>query len=179
MTFHVEIAGRTRTVLIEPMGAGMAGGRFRVTVTLADTGSSSAPEIRELDVRQTDLGLSMVYIDDGRSVDAALSEQPGGCLVQLPHADLVATLQGRSTGLGGSRPRAADGEVRLTAQMPGRVLRVLVRPGDDVAAGQGLVVIEAMKMENEIPAPRAGRVREVAVAEGTPVSAGQPLLVLD
>jgi biotin carboxyl carrier protein len=63
--------------------------------------------------------------------------------------------------------------------MPGRVLRVLVRPGDEVAARQGLVVVEAMKMENELGAPRAGRVREVVVDEGVSVEAGRLLVVIE
>ena len=62
--------------------------------------------------------------------------------------------------------------------MPGRVVRVLVAAGADVAAGQGLVVVEAMKMENELRAPRAGRVAEVAVREGEAVDAGALLAVI-
>jgi biotin carboxyl carrier protein len=63
--------------------------------------------------------------------------------------------------------------------MPGRVLRVLVRPGDAVEARQGLVVIEAMKMENELTTTRAGRVREVTVAAGAAVEAGRLLVVIE
>jgi biotin carboxyl carrier protein len=62
--------------------------------------------------------------------------------------------------------------------MPGRVVRVLVGEGDEVAPGQGLVVIEAMKMENELKSPRPGRVREVAVGEGQAVEAGALLVVV-
>jgi biotin carboxyl carrier protein len=62
--------------------------------------------------------------------------------------------------------------------MPGRVVRVLETPGTDVQAGQGLVVIEAMKMENEIRAPRAGRLQEVTVREGQAVEAGTLLAVV-
>jgi biotin carboxyl carrier protein len=62
--------------------------------------------------------------------------------------------------------------------MPGRVVKVLVAVGDAVAARQGLVVVEAMKMENELRAPRAGRVSEVRVREGAPVEANTVLIVL-
>jgi biotin carboxyl carrier protein len=62
--------------------------------------------------------------------------------------------------------------------MPGRVVRVLEAPGAEVAAGQGLVVIEAMKMENELKSPRAGRVLEVAVREGQAVEAGALLALV-
>ena len=73
----------------------------------------------------------------------------------------------------------AGGSATLTAPMPGRVLRLLVKPGDEVALRQGLVVIEAMKMENELGAPKAGRVTEVAVTEGTSVEAGRLLVVIE
>ena len=63
--------------------------------------------------------------------------------------------------------------------MPGRVLRVLVSVGDEVAAGQALVVIEAMKMENELKVLRAGRVREVLVVEASSVEAGRLLVVVE
>ena len=62
--------------------------------------------------------------------------------------------------------------------MPGKVVRVLVKPGDEVVARQGVVVVEAMKMENELRAGRAGIVREVLVAEGASVDAGTPLVVI-
>jgi biotin carboxyl carrier protein len=63
--------------------------------------------------------------------------------------------------------------------MPGRVVRVLVQPGDEVTARQGLVVIEAMKMENELTAVRSGRIREVTVAPGAAVEAGRLLVVIE
>ena len=63
--------------------------------------------------------------------------------------------------------------------MPGRVLRVLVSVGDEVAARQGVVVVEAMKMENELRSPKAGRVKEVNVTAGTLVEAGRVLLIVE
>jgi biotin carboxyl carrier protein len=63
--------------------------------------------------------------------------------------------------------------------MPGKVVRVLVKPGDAVTARQGLVVVEAMKMENELRAARDGRVRDVAVKEGQSVDAGTVLLTVE
>ena len=62
--------------------------------------------------------------------------------------------------------------------MPGRIVKVLRERGAEVAAGEGLVVIEAMKMENELRSPRPGRVQEVAVREGQAVEAGALLLVV-
>jgi len=62
--------------------------------------------------------------------------------------------------------------------MPGKVVRVLVGAGETVAARQGLVVVEAMKMENELRAPRAGTVRDVRAVEGASVEAGALLLTI-
>ena len=80
-----------------------------------------------------------------------------------------------------SRARAADdhGPRKLTAPMPGKVVRVLVAPGDSVAAGQGLLVVEAMKMQNEMKASRAGRVLTVTVKEGATVAPGEILATLE
>lgn len=71
------------------------------------------------------------------------------------------------------------GRVNVTAPMPGRVIRVLVQAGEEVAAGQGLVVVEAMKMQNEMKTPRAGAVIEVKAAAGDTVSAGQALVIIE
>jgi biotin carboxyl carrier protein len=79
------------------------------------------------------------------------------------------------------RARAAVGSGRqsVSAPMPGKVVRLLVREGDAVEPGQGLVVVEAMKMQNEMKASRAGRVAEVRVRDGETVGAGDTLVVLE
>lgn len=67
----------------------------------------------------------------------------------------------------------------VKAPMPGKVIRVLVREGDDIKAGQGVAVVEAMKMQNELKALRSGRVVRVAVQDGDTVVAGDTLVTLD
>jgi len=74
---------------------------------------------------------------------------------------------------------AGAGPQRLVAPMPGKVVRVLVSPGDTVTARQGLVVVEAMKMENELRAARDGTVTSVSVVEGQSVEAGTVLVLVD
>lgn len=69
-------------------------------------------------------------------------------------------------------------EVTIRCPMPGMVVAVLVEPGQEVRAGEGLVIVEAMKMENEIRAPRTGVVEEVHVAAGERVSQDEPLVRL-
>lgn len=84
------------------------------------------------------------------------------------------SLQGRR-GVGGG----ADGPRAVKAPMPGRVVRVLVEVGQDVVEQQGVVVIEAMKMQNELKAPKSGRVGRVAVGVGDTVGAGDVLVVVE
>jgi pyruvate carboxylase subunit B len=74
---------------------------------------------------------------------------------------------------------AAAGPAPLVAPMPGLIVRVTVQPGDEVAAGQGLVVMEAMKMENELRAQSAGRVKAVHAAPGAAVEKGALLVELE
>ena len=62
--------------------------------------------------------------------------------------------------------------------MPGKVVRALVRAGESVSAGQPVIVVEAMKMENELKSPRDGIVQEVRAGEGQAIEAGQTLVVL-
>ena len=71
------------------------------------------------------------------------------------------------------------GPKKLSAPMPGKIVRVLVRPGDEVEAGAGVVVVEAMKMQNEIKSPKAGRVVEVKTKADATVAAGEVLLVIE
>jgi biotin carboxyl carrier protein len=72
----------------------------------------------------------------------------------------------------------AEGRQQVTAPMPGKVIRVLVKPGDTVKAGQGIVVVEAMKMQNEVKSPKAGTIEKLLIVEGQPVNAGDALAVV-
>jgi biotin carboxyl carrier protein len=73
----------------------------------------------------------------------------------------------------------AEGRQQILAPMPGKVVRLLVKPGDHVEAGQGLLVVEAMKMQNEIRSPKSGTVERVFAKEGQPVNAGEVLAWVD
>ena len=131
---------------------------------------------------------------------ASVSEvEPGVYSVLLDGASyeirLVETSQGQSAEAGGRRfqvevsdPRDASRSLRaavgsgrqnIAAPMPGKVVRVLVNVGDAVDSGQGLVVVEAMKMQNEMKASRPGRVIEIRANAGQTVGAGDTLLILE
>jgi biotin carboxyl carrier protein len=85
-------------------------------------------------------------------------------------------------------PRSLRGRVRtvedhgprkLTAPMPGKIVRVLVNQGDQVDAGAGVLVVEAMKMQNEIKSPKKGTIQKILVGEGAAVNAGDVLAIVE
>ena len=73
----------------------------------------------------------------------------------------------------------AAGPRKLVSPMPGKVVRVLVQAGGEVEAGQGIIVVEAMKMQNEIKSPKKGVVKQVLAAEGAAVNAGEALAIVE
>jgi len=79
------------------------------------------------------------------------------------------------------RARAADdrGPRKITAAMPGKIVRVLVSEGEEVEAGAGIAVVEAMKMQNEIKSPKKGTVQKIPVKEGAAVNAGDVLAIVE
>jgi biotin carboxyl carrier protein len=84
------------------------------------------------------------------------------------------SLRGRQSAAG-----EAGGTKKVLAPMPGKVVRILVKDHDAVEAGQGVVVVEAMKMQNELKSPKQGKVQKVLVTEGASVNAGDVLLVIE
>jgi biotin carboxyl carrier protein len=107
--------------------------------------------------------------------------------IRRPGADVVVVVaevaEARSARIAAleqqARAAAPAGPTVVRSPMPGRLVKILVRAGERVAAGQPVVVVEAMKMENELRAPRAGTVREIRAAEGATVEAGQDLVVVE
>jgi biotin carboxyl carrier protein len=176
MTFEIEINGRMRSVSVERLGDGAGGAhQFRVSVD---------GRVHLVDARRVGAsGLSLILPDLARAshdVGLARTARTGEWVVHLAGGSLRATLNGRRAARGGAGAGdRLEGEQRVVAPMPGRVVRVLVKPGDEIALRQGLVVVEAMKMENELASPKAGRVKDVQVAEGMSVEAGRVLVVIE
>lgn len=176
MIFEVAIGDRVRTVSVVRKGA-------LLHVDL--DGRAHVVDSR----RVNDAVISMlVQLGDAgapsRSVDAAFATRPAAGDFDVHLDGRTVTLQIRPAGAFGRQKKAgagaaASGPQRVVAPMPGKVVRVLVKPGDEVKARQGLVVVEAMKMENELRAARDGRVRDVAVTEGQSVDAGAVLLTVE
>lgn len=74
---------------------------------------------------------------------------------------------------------SGSGQATVTAAMPGRVVKTLVEEGAEVSEGQGVIVLEAMKMENEVPAPRAGKIVSILVKPGQTLEAGDKIAVVE
>jgi biotin carboxyl carrier protein len=118
-----------------------------------------------------------------RSYELAIEERSPGELVVYIEGRAVALSvpQLQRWGRGPQRRRAASGggAARVIAPMPGRIVKLLVRAGQAVDDRQPLVVVEAMKMENELRSPRAGVVTTIAVTEGMAVESGAVLIVVE
>ncbi len=145
--------------------------------------SSVAGDTVSLDGRELPLDLVetadhfLSLLLEGRSYELSLEPDEEGALVHFPGGLVQRVVLASGSAATAAAAPQRDGPARLTAPMPGRVVRVLVAPGAAVEAGQALLVVEAMKMENELRSPRSGEVQEVAVREGQAVEAGA-LLVL-
>lgn len=182
MTIEIEIGGRRRHVAARRAGIGwrvtvdgrevyaelaQAGDRWSLLVAEepAEAGhAGSGPAFRsyEIALERGAAGERIVYVN-GQRVPVAMADDPR-------------LMFGRRDG-GHAGRGAASG--RILAPMPGRIVKVLVARGETVTAGQGLLVVEAMKMENEVRAPVAGVLTDVRVAEGMAVEANTVLAVVE
>jgi acetyl/propionyl-CoA carboxylase alpha subunit len=177
MKFQLEIADRLRSVEVRQHAQGyqvIVDGRPLV-VDAAPIGSDA---------------WSLIVRDDQsaarRTVEAVVVQNGGGAVdvhidgYRIPVV-LTNGMRGRARSPAASMAahKSSTGPQRITAPMPGKVVRVLVSPGDAVKARQGLVVVEAMKMENELRASRDAHVRDVFVSEGQSVEAGTVLVALE
>jgi biotin carboxyl carrier protein len=181
VTYEVDINNRTRRVDVERAAAGfivtLDGQRHVADVTLINGIWSVI-----LDATPSDTGLR-------RSYEVAVAEQPPGSGRLTVHVDgrlvSAAVAPARRTWTRRRHDTASASAVTgvgpqpVIAPMPGKVVKVLVGRGDVVAARQGVVVVEAMKMENELGAPMAGTVVQINVSEGSSVEAGAVLALIE
>jgi len=170
MTCDLETAGGRRTIEFPRRGSAWEmtlDGRI-LSVDVTATGGrwsfligpdASSRRSYEVAVERRSNGERIVYVN-GLAVPVSIVD---------PRERLV---QRRGNVSDGTGPRS------IVSPMPGRIVKVLVREGDVVAAQQGLVVVEAMKMENELTVTRAGTVSKIEVTEGTSVEAGRLLIVV-
>lgn len=165
MKFEVRIGGKKRAVELQPEGA-----RWRVTL------HGRAAEVDAIAIGPDTFSILL----DGQAHEIRISGASDGMLtLHAGEHEFAAEV---------SDPRAwrrrrhgaleAEGRQQITAPMPGKVVRMLVQTGDKVEAGQGLLVVEAMKMQNEVRSPKRGTVERLLAKEGQPVNAGEVLIVI-
>ena len=165
MKYEVRISGRTRIVEILRDANG-----WRATL------DGQATEADAVEVAPNTFSILL----SGQSHEVCVTPYPEGRLIAQTgrfefEAEVVDPRLWGGRRHGGSE---AEGRQQVVAPMPGKVVRVLVKAGDSVEAGQGLLVVEAMKMQNEIRSPKSGTVEHVPVAEGQAVNAGEVLCVV-
>jgi biotin carboxyl carrier protein len=167
MNFDVSVNGKPWKVAIEEAAPA---GRYTVTVK---------GKRREMDAAWIDADtLSLIDTQSGIAREIALTPRGSEVDVAVGGAvyRVVAVNRGQTPVAAQAAPAQGDG--RVTAPMPGRVVRVLVAVGDKVTARQPVVVMEAMKMENELRAGRDGAVTQVLVQEGLAVDTGAVLVIV-
>lgn len=171
MKYEITIRDTVRVVTIEPEGA-----RYRVSWSEPGADGVGVEETHLVDLLRPSAEAFQMLIDDA-SWEAGCVASPDGYLV-----DVV----GVTTAVGVVDPRrkalrlgAAHAGGLVSTQMPGRVVRILVAVGDAVRKGQPLVVVEAMKMENELKSPVDGVVGEIYVSEASAVESGARLIRVD
>jgi biotin carboxyl carrier protein len=164
MKLEIDLNGATHVVEIVPND-----GRLQCTID----GSSV-----EADARRIGPGLYSILIA-GRSFEVSVANSGDSVSISVNGKESIASIRDprkwRRNHLASS---LSEQHQDIVAPMPGRVVRMLVVPGDTVKPGQGIAVVEAMKMQNEVRSPRAGIVERVLVKEGQPVNAGETVAVI-
>lgn len=166
MQYEVDVNGRRRQVHIH-----RADGRFVLTLDGREWTVDAVP----IDPHT----MSLLVGDTSHEVTMSIDPVTGQLAVTVGGVPLTAALNGRRRwGRKDDVAASGSGPQRLVAPMPGKIVRVLVSPGETVLSHQALIVIEAMKMENELRATCDGVVAEVHAREGQSVNAGTLLVVV-
>jgi biotin carboxyl carrier protein len=158
----------------------LAGNDHRIEITQSEKSQLIAidGDPLEADARQIATGIFSILIA-GNSYEARVESVAEDLRITIGEKEFLArAVDPRKWKKGGSAAHARDGHQDVSAPMPGRVVRVLVKSGDAIEAGQGIAVVEAMKMQNEVRSPKSGTIERVLVKEGQTVNAGDTLAVV-
>jgi biotin carboxyl carrier protein len=136
-----------------------------------------APE-HEANVESPEPNVYSVLMD-GLSYEARVEETPAGLVVVIDGYRFEVDIRDPRRLSHKQGGRGTEGIQTIAAPMPGKIVRVLVAIGDAVEAGQGIVVVEAMKMQNEMKCPRRGKVLSLSAKEGATVTAGDILATIE
>ncbi len=164
MKYEVEIQGRQFSIELEQRD-----GRIQARI---------GPRCYDIEVISPEQGVYTFLAGDRVYEARVWAPEPNSLNVKIGGHSFSARIIDRRHRRPTSEHRT-EGRQNLIAPMPGKVVRVLLCSGDEVALGQGVVVVEAMKMQNEIKSPKSGRVIEVRVIEGATVNANQVLAVVE
>ena len=166
MKYEIRISGKSRTVELHRDGA-----RWQIQLDGAAT-DADAIEIAP--------GVFSI-LHNGESHEIRVAPNPDGSLTiqDGPHEFKAEVADPRAWRGRKHGTVEAEGRQQIVAPMPGKVIRLLVKPGDKVEAGQGLLVVEAMKMQNEVKSPKTGTVEKLLAREGQPVNANDILAWID
>ena len=167
MTFVATLGERNYTVEIEEIGKSV----YRVSV-----------DGNEFTVDGKKTGLTnFSLIVDNRSFEIEVDNKADEYRVLVDGRNYRVNLmdERRVRTSGGIAGGAVHGRQMVSVPMPGKVIAILVAEGDTVEKGQGLVIVEAMKMENEVRSPIAGEVKEIKVKQGDTVEGGAALLIVE
>ncbi len=131
-----------------------------------------------VDVCVLESGLYSLIID-GASYEVAVRDEKRNSVVEVGAHLIPVKLEDPFTSKSTKGKDAIEGAVTLASPMPGRVVSIKVEVGSDVKEGAGVIVVEAMKMENELHAPKTGKIKSVHVKVGDAVESGQDLVVIE
>ncbi|HZT39096.1 MAG TPA: biotin/lipoyl-containing protein [Bryobacteraceae bacterium] len=169
MKVLVSIDGRPGELELHPNGQEW---RLRYVANGATVEGSAS-------VVETEPGRFSILIE-GRSYETKVIAGPGGVFsVDLGGQSSAVEIRDPRSWARDRRAGIGHGRQTISAPMPGKVIGVLVREGDRVEAGTGLMVVEAMKMQNELKAAKAGVVVQISAKKGDTVAAGEPLIVIE
>jgi biotin carboxyl carrier protein len=156
------------------------GKKYKLELNQAEGRWSCRLDGHELDVDAVLVRPDVLSLRIGNSAYEVKAEQlAGGLHVAVGSAHFAAEVRDPRSLRGRGRSADDQGPRKIIAPMPGKVVRVLAREGDEVVPGAGVVVVEAMKMQNEIKSPKKGKIQKIEVAEGAPVNAGDVLAIVE
>lgn len=167
MKYAIKIGTSTRTIEVEALAVGSFRAHLEGQPVSLDA-VATAPDTYS--ILLDDNAFEARVSDDGSG--EGLLVRCAGIEFRVQVSDPRSWRGSRHGGLESTGPQ------RVLAPMPGKVVRVLVAAGEEIEAGRGLVVVEAMKMQNEIRAPKSGRIERVLVVEGQAVRTHETLLII-
>jgi biotin carboxyl carrier protein len=172
-TYEISVGGTTHKVEVEPLAATPPSNgelAYRLQLDRREITVSCVPlNQRAFSLIANGRSFEIQCEPTAESVQVALRGAIYECVVSNPRSLRTRKKAGV----------ADSGEQKLTAAMPGKVVRIIAAVGDQIKAGQGILVIEAMKMQNEVRSPKDGQLKKLLVGQGANVLAGEALAIIE